>query len=150
MFLISYFQIYTFHSKLNLDKIFIFLSFKQSFLENHIKYFDDVTFKQLKDTATNVLKKEKESALSDMFSTELKFTVDMLVKWCNDLFKSRFNEPDEIKKQLFTRDNPVDWSNQKCVICNFKLAASLNEGHGTCKLTTWYDFIEQKEHLFFT
>ena len=150
MFLISYFQIYTFHSKLNLDKIFIFLSFKQSFLENHIKYFDDVTFKQLKDTATNVLKKEKESALSDMFSTELKFTVDMLVKWCNDLFKSRFNEPDEIKKQLFTRDNPVDWSNQKCVICNFKLAASLNEGHGTYKLTTWYDFIEQKEHLFFT
>lgn len=150
MFLISYFQIYTFHSKLNLDKIFIFLSFKQSFSENHIKYFDDVTFKQLKDTATNVLKKEKESALSDMFSTELKFTVDMLVKWCNDLFKSRFNEPDEIKKQLFTRDNPVDWSNQKCVICNFKLAASLNEGHGTYKLTTWYDFIEQKEHLFFT
>lgn len=66
-----------------------------------------------------------------MLSTEHKFTVDMLVKWFNELFKSRFNEPNEIKKQLFTRDNPVDWSSQKCVICNFKLAVSLNEGHGS-------------------
>ena len=139
-FVISYCQIYAFHSKLNLDKSVIFFSFKQSleeiyhlnhFLENQVKYFDHVTFKQLKDTANNVLKKEKESALSEMLSTEHKFTVDMLVKCFNELFKSRFNEPNEIKKQLFTRDNPVDWSNQKCVICNFKLAVSLNEGHGS-------------------
>ena len=89
MFVIKYCQIYAFDPKLNLDKIAIFRSFQQiaeeiydlkHFSESHVKYFDLVTFKQLYDASTNVFKKEKVSALSEMFSTELRFTVDVLVK----------------------------------------------------------------------
>ena len=32
-----------------------------------------------------------------MFSIELKFNIDVLVKWFNDAFKSKFNELDEPK-----------------------------------------------------
>ena len=84
-----------------------------------------------------------------MFCTELKFTIDVLAKWFNDILKSRFNEFGELKEQKFIRENPTDWSNQKCVICDLKLAVSLSEGYQkTEKLTTWYDFTIQKEHLF--
>ena len=84
-----------------------------------------------------------------MFSTELKFTIDVLVEWLNDVFKSRFNKLDELKIQKFMRESPTDWSNQKCIICDLKLAISLREEQQkTEKLTTWYNFTIQKEHLF--
>ena len=67
------------------------------------------------------------------------------MNWFIDVFKPRFNNLHEIKKQLFTRNNPIDWSNKRSVICDFKLAVSLNEVHDTDKLTTWYDFTVQKE-----
>ena len=120
MFVISYCQIYAFHPDLNLDKIVIFLSFQQTedeiyslnhFSEEHLKYFDKVNFKKLNDSATNVLINTKSTSLLEMFSTELKFNFDVLVKWFNDIFKSRFNELDELKKQKFIRENPFDWSN---------------------------------------
>ena len=67
----------------------------------HVKYFDKVTFKQLKDSARNVLKKIKSTSLSEIFSTELKFTIYLLVKWFNDVFKSRFNKLDELKRKIY-------------------------------------------------
>ena len=87
MFVVGYYQIYTFHPSLNLDKIFIFRSFQQGpeeiydlnhFREKHISYFDKVTFNQLKDAATAVLAREKSFPLSELFSVELKFTIDTL------------------------------------------------------------------------
>ena len=81
----------------------------------------------MKDSATNVLSKTKSTLLLEMFSTELKFTIDVLVEWLNDVFKSRFNKLDELKIQKFMRESPTDWSNQKCIICDLKLAISLRE-----------------------
>ena len=81
MFVISFCQIYAFNPDLNFDKIVIFWSFQQTedeicvlnhFSEEHVKYFDKVTFKQLNDSVTNVLNKVKSTSLSEMFSTELK------------------------------------------------------------------------------
>ena len=80
-----------------------------------------------------------------MFSTELKFTTDVLIKWFNDLFKSRFNELDAIRKQNFKKKKPIDWSKEKCVICYLKLAVNLQEVcQKTKKITTWYNFTVQK------
>ena len=79
MFVISYCQIYAFHADLKLDKIVIFRSFPQNAEEvystdrlsqEHIKYFDTVTFNQLKDGATNVLVRQKATSLSELFSVE--------------------------------------------------------------------------------
>ena len=57
-----------------------------------------------------------------MFSIKLKFTIDVLVKWFNDVFKSRFDELDAIKKQEFLKEKPIDWSNKK--MCNLRLKVS--------------------------
>ena len=85
---------------------------------------------------------------NEILSTELKFTIDVLVKWFYDIFKSRLNELDEINKQLFTRNNPIDWSHETCVICGFKLATGIRHDHNHDNLTTGYDFTVTKEHIF--
>ena len=99
MFVINYCQIYAFHPNLKLDKIVIFRSFQQNseriysfdhFSQKHFKYFDIVTFNQLKGAATNVLVRQKSTSLSELISVELKFTIDTLIKWLNDVFKSKF------------------------------------------------------------
>ena len=64
-----------------------------------------VTFNQLKDAATNVLVCQKSTSLSELFSVELKFTIDTLDKWFNDVFKSKFVELYEIQKQIFAKGN---------------------------------------------
>ena len=90
LFIVSYCQIYSFHPSLNLDKIIIFKSFQQSpeeiydlshFRHEHIPYFNNITFNQLKDAATAVLTREKFTSLSELFSVELKFTIDTLNSW---------------------------------------------------------------------
>ena len=69
-----------------------------------MRYFAKITFQQFKDSATNVLNRVKSKSLSEMFSTELKFTTDVLAKWFNDLFKSQFNELDAMfKTKMFKR-----------------------------------------------
>ena len=89
MFVISYCQIYAFYPALNIDKIVIFGNFQQTedeiydlnqFSEEHVKYFDKVTFKQLKDSGTNFLNKVKTKSLSEIKLQNLKFTIEVLVK----------------------------------------------------------------------
>ena len=105
--LISYYQIYAFHPTLNLDKIVISRSFQQSaeeiydlnhFRQEHFPYFDRVTFNQLKDAATSVLAREKSTSLSQLFSVELKFTVDILNKWFKHAIQSKSLELNDILK----------------------------------------------------
>ena len=66
MFVISYCQICAFHPDLNLDKIVVFRSFQQSsaeinsldhFSQDHVRFFDPVTAKQMRDAAIGVLVK---------------------------------------------------------------------------------------------
>ena len=86
MYVIRYCQIYSFHLSLGLDKIVIFRSFQQTpehiynlshFKNEHAAFFDKTTFYQLKD-APAVLAREKLTYLSELFSVELKFTIDTL------------------------------------------------------------------------
>ena len=76
----------------NAEEIYSFNDFSQE----HIKYFDAVTFNQLKDAATDVLVSQKSTLLYELFSIELKFTIGNLVKWFNDVFRSKFLELNEI------------------------------------------------------
>ena len=90
MFVVSYFQIYSSHPSLNLEKIVIFRSFQQSaeeiydlsyFRQEHVAFFDRTTFYQLIDSASAVLAREKSTSLAELFSVELKFTIDTLNAW---------------------------------------------------------------------
>ena len=89
------------------------------FKEEHVPFFNKTTFDQLKDVASGVLAGEKAMSLAELFSEELKFTVDTF----NDLvFKHyKFFEIDDIKKQIFRKENPINKQSTICSICGFPL-----------------------------
>ena len=101
-------MIFSFNKALNFDKIVIFRSFQQSISElydiSHFKselvpFFDQVILRQLKDAASAVALREKCTSLAEMFSVELKFTVDTLKSWFNKIIKPKFFEIDYDKKE---------------------------------------------------
>ena len=87
MFVMSNCLIFSFNSALNFEKTVIFRSFQQSatelydigcFKQDHVQFSDQVTLKQLKDAASAVAFRDSCTSLAEMFSAELKFTVDTL------------------------------------------------------------------------
>ena len=113
MYVISYCQIYSFHPSLNLDKFVIFRRFQQTveemcdishFKQEHVLFFNKTTFYQLKDAASAVLAQEKATSLAELFSVELKFTVDTLNEWFSIIIKPKFFEIDSIKKQIYRKE----------------------------------------------
>ena len=87
----------------------IFRSFQQTpeqiynlshFKNEHAAFFDKTTFYQLKD-APAVLAREKLTYLSELFSVELKFTIDTLKAWFGKIIKPKLFEIDYAKKQDF-------------------------------------------------
>ena len=131
----SYCQIYSFHPSLNLDKIVISRSFQQSpeeiydlshFRQEHIPFFDKMTFSQLKGAATAVLAREKSTSLSKLFSIELKFTIDTLNEWFSKLIKPTFLELTDTKKQDFIKENLLVPSETTCCICGFLIDLKLS------------------------
>ena len=137
IFVVSYCQIYSFHPSLNLSKIVIFRSFQQTaeeiydlshFKQEHVPFFNKTTFYQLKDAAYAVLAREKSTSLAELFSVKLKFTVDTLNEWFSKIIKPKFFELDDIKKQIFLKENPVDQSKATCSICAFLLNVDVRVG----------------------
>ena len=93
----------------------------------------------MKDAAYAVLAREKSTSLAELFSVELKFTVDTLNEWFSRIIKPRFFELEDIKKQIFFKENPIDQSKTTCSICGFLLNI---DGEG------WFDFVLKCENLF--
>ena len=152
MFVVSYCQIHSFHPSLNLGKIVIFKSFQQSpeeiydlnhFKQEHVSYFDKITFCQLKDAAPAVLPCEKSTSLAELFSLELKFIIDTLNNWFSNTIKTKFLELDNIKKQMFIKENCIVPSKTTCCICGFLVDTEACGEH-----QRWYDFIVEMEYLF--
>ena len=92
MFVVSYCQIYSFHPSLNIDKIVVFRGFQQipeetydlnHFRQEHIPYFDRITFFSAKRCPC----REKSTSLAELFSIELKFTIDTLNNWFSNTIK---------------------------------------------------------------
>ena len=105
-------MIFSFNKALNFDKIVIFRSFQQSvnelydithFKPEHVPFFDQVILRQLKDAASAVAFREKCTSLAEMFSVELKFTVDTLKAWFNKRIKPKFFEIDYNKKDSWKK-----------------------------------------------
>ena len=97
-------MIIAFRQTINLPRKVIFRSFDQNenelyslshfniidfdFFNQNKRYFNFTTLRQLKTAASNVLQKESNTALAEMFKIELKFTVDAIKKWFSDNKKS--------------------------------------------------------------
>ena len=127
MYVVSYCQIYSFHPILNLEKNVIFRSFQQSadetydlshFQQEHVAFFDRTTFFRFKDAATTILALEKATSLAELFSAELKFTIDTLNSWFTNRIKPKFLELNDIRRKHFIEKNPLTPKTVRC-ICGF-------------------------------
>ena len=130
MFVVSYCQIYYLHPSLNLDKIAVFRSFWQKaeeicglshFKQEHVAYFDRTAFFQLKDAASPVSAREKSTSLAESFSTGLKLAIDTLNAWFSNTIKPKFIELNDIKKQIYMKENPIVPSKIIYCTCGFLL-----------------------------
>ena len=109
------------------------------FREEHIPFFNRTTFYQLNHAASVVFAREKSKPLAELLSVELKFTIDTLNEWLFRIIKPEFFELDDIKKQIFMKENPIVQSETICSICGFLLNVD-SDG--------WFDFVVNCEHLF--
>ena len=85
-----------------------------------------------------VAAKNSKIAISEMFTAELKFSADCLLKW--------FNKKFELNRK-YKIEHPIDWSQDRCCICTF---LKINPtSYDVDKETMFYaDFIIFKEHKF--
>ena len=153
MFVVSYCMIIAFHQTINLLRIVIFRSFDQNenelyslshfniidfdFFNQNKRYFNFTTLRQLKTAASNVLQKESNTALAEMFNIELKFTVDAIKDWLSDNKKS--HELDFDDKALFKK-NTKAYINTQCCLCDFSLDPKIEN--------SWLDHVIEAKHLF--
>ena len=151
---VSYAIIFAFHPKLDFKRIIIERSFGHSmeklttidYLTNEqLKFKDEITLKQLRDSALEVSKRNKVNAISEMFSIELKFASECLLKWFYS--KNKKIELSIQEKKDYEVKNPIDWENGICEICTFPLDVKPSEKVNSKKIT-YGDFIIQKEHKF--
>ena len=108
MFVVSYVIIFTFHPELEIDKVIIERSFGHSeytltslncLTVDQLNFKNNKTLLQLRDCALNVARKKSKLAIAKMFTTELKFAGDCLLKWFNKKYKSKNLELSNEKKE---------------------------------------------------
>ena len=109
------------------------------FKPEHVPFFDRVILRQLKDPSSAVGFREKCTSLAEMFSVELKFTVETLKAWFNKIIKPKFFEVGYDKKDSWKEKNPVT-NETLCCICDFPLDPYADKG--------WFDHVIEAEHLF--
>ena len=61
------------------------------------------------------------------------------------MIKSKFLKLNNIQKQIFIKENPINSSKTLCCICGFRLDIEVKQKK---KISTWHEFVVQKEHLF--
>ena len=83
-----------------------------------------------------------------MFSTELKFASDCLIKWFNLKFKKQNLELSNEKRRDYETENLIDWENDNCKICNFPLQVNPTTFDVEKEKMSYGDFIIKKEHKF--
>ena len=120
---LSYVIIFPFHPDLAMKRIIIERSFGHSIEKltkidyltaEQLKYKDTTPLKQLRDCAISVANKKNKIAISEMFSTELKFASDCFINWFNSKFKNENLQLSNDKKRNYEIENPVNWETDKC------------------------------------
>ena len=151
IFVVSYCMVAAFHPDLDLPRICIFRSYDQTHeqltslslfevLEYNFfadkEHYNRSTFKQL-DAAFSVQNREKNTALAEMFSIELKFTVDCLKFWFQ---KNRKVIELSVEEKAYYKQKNSKTKETICCLCDFPLQARAKNG--------WCDHVFKAEHLF--
>ena len=152
MYVVSYCMIAAFHPELKIPRLAIFRSYDQNpnalislthfqTLQNDFfndpKNFNKTTLKQLEEAAFSVQNREKNTALAEMFSIELRFTVDCLKFWFGK--KHKIIEIEVDFKSEFKQNNPLT-KTTRCCLCDFPIEPRATNG--------WTDHVFKAEHLF--
>ena len=121
-------------------KIYVLSHFRKVY----VVFLNRTTFHQLKDAASAVLAREKSTFLAELFSVELKFTIDTLNAWFSNIIKSKFLHVNDIRKQIFIKENLIVPSERICSVCGFLL-----DVHASSEHKRWYDFIVELFYYYF-
>ena len=87
--------------------------------------FNKVTLKQLQNSSFSVYNREKNTALAEIFSIELKFTADCLKFWFSK--NHIVLELDVDYKEGF-KDNNILTAETLCCMCDFPINSSAKNG----------------------
>ena len=117
MFAVSYVIIFAFHPELQLDRVIIERRFGHSqmrlcslnYLTSEQLKFNDVTMlKQLRDCALSVASKRNKLAIWKVFTAELKFAGNCLMKWFNAKIKSENMQLRNDVRRKYEIENPIN------------------------------------------
>ena len=83
-----------------------------SYLPNEMLHSSDpANANQLRDCTKNVYQKEEKYSVSEVFSCKLKFVINVCKRWIDEKFKTNFRELDLFSKQMYRKENRINWRN---------------------------------------
>ena len=128
MFAISYVTVFAFHPYPKLDPVIIERSFGHSLeklasldylTREQLLFHDKTALLKLRDCAFEVSRLKTKSAISNVFSTELKFASEYQLKW---FYKKHMKvELTNEEKLNYKISNPLNPEKGRYFICNFHL-----------------------------
>ena len=83
-----------------------------------------------------------------MFTTELKFARDCLMKWFNAKFKSQNAVLSNQAKSKYKVENPIDYQSGCCCLCTFPIEINPTMSKAKEDQMPYRDFVINKEHKF--
>ena len=140
MFAVSYVIIFAFHPNLEIHRVIIERSFGHTqaqlyplnYLTNEQLKFKNLTIlKQLRDCALSISSNKKKIAISEMFTTELKFAGDCLLRWFNTKFKSQNVAISNDVKRNYKIEHPINKETGRCCICTFLIEINPTMSYAT-------------------
>ena len=154
MYVVSCYMVIAFHPELDIPRICIFRSYDQNGDQltslSHFEvlqcnffgekdHYNRVTLKQLEDAAFSVQHREKNTALAEMFSVELKFTMDCLKFLFYKTHKIYNLELKLEEKNDFVQQHPKN-KDTACCLYTFSISSRALNG--------WNNHVFRAEHLF--
>ena len=157
MFVVSYVITVAFYPELKMKKIVCERGYGHNLKklntigylsENQINFCQQTTLKQLRDAAHLVSLRKCKKAMAQMLTTEMFFLKKTLGAWFNKKIKSNTLSIKPLDKIHYEQGNPIDWSDYKCVLCNFKLDIMPTNVKTPDSQMTYGDFYIPQEHNF--
>ena len=85
-----------------------------------MKFIDFEIIKQLKDISIDVSKRKYKNTMGQMFCIECALVKKKtLLDWFNKNYRTQYLEVNAFLKMQYERNNPLNWKNDKCILCNY-------------------------------
>ena len=157
MFVVSYVIIVSFHPDLKMKKIICERSYGYNLKklntidylsEDQIKFCQPTTLKQLRDVVHLVSLRKCKKTMAQMRTIEMFLLKETLGAWFSKKIKSNNLSIKPLDKIQYEQKNPVDWSQDKCLLSNFKLDIMPTNVCTPDSEMRYGDFYIRQEHKF--